>query len=151
MKLITGIINKIYLQIHVCVQYLHYCWLCHSYYSYNSEVDKIVLVNSTNKFLDLQKGRKSSENTIRPSCNCLEWQCNIAQWQIIIMYITYHGQVFGETPNIFMFWLFPENGSISERTVKHGINSSYNSIKFCIIKKKYSFSFSPCTKTIHWL
>ena len=39
------------------------------------------------------------------------------------------------TPNIFMFWLFPENGSISERTVNRGINSSYNSIKFCINKK----------------
>ena len=44
-----------------------------------------------------------------------------AQWHIIIMYIT-HGKVFGGggggggTPNIFMFWLFPENGSISERT-----------------------------------
>ena len=31
-------------------------------------------------------------------------------------YVTY-GKVFGGTPNIFMFGLFPENGSISERTV----------------------------------
>ena len=51
------------------------------------------------------------------------------------MYITY-GKVFGETPKNFMFWLFPENGSISERTVNRAFNSSYNSIKFCINKKK---------------
>ena len=31
---------------------------------------------------------------------------------VIIMYIIYH-KVFGGTPNIFMFWLFPENGSIT--------------------------------------
>ena len=31
-------------------------------------------------------------------------------------YITYD-KVFGGTLNIFMFWIFPENGSISERTV----------------------------------
>ena len=32
------------------------------------------------------------------------------------MYITY-GKVFGGTPNIFIFWLFSENGSILERIV----------------------------------
>ena len=36
------------------------------------------------------------------------------------MYITY-GKVFGGTPNIFMFWIFPENGSISERTVNKAL------------------------------
>ena len=43
---------------------------------------------------------------------------NNAQCQIAIMYITYD-KVFGGTPNIFVgtFWLFPENGSISEWTV----------------------------------
>ena len=52
------------------------------------------------------------------------------------MYITY-GKVFGGTPNIFMFWLFPENGSISERTVNRAlIVHEYNPIKFCINKKK---------------
>ena len=44
--------------------------------------------------------------------------CNIAQWQIIIMYITY-GKVFGGT--FFMFWLFPENGTISEWTVNRAL------------------------------
>ena len=44
--------------------------------------------------------------------------------------------MFGGTPNIFMFWLFPENGSISERTVNRAFISSYNSIKFCINKEK---------------
>ena len=38
---------------------------------------------------------------------------NIAQCQIAIMYITYD-KVFGGTPNSFVFWLFPENGSILE-------------------------------------
>ena len=36
------------------------------------------------------------------------------------MYIT-SGKVFGGTPNIFMCWLFPENGSISERTVNRAL------------------------------
>ena len=45
---------------------------------------------------------------------------------------------------MFMFWLFPENRCISERTVKQGINSSYNSIKFCIKKKKKkNFHYVP--------
>ena len=45
------------------------------------------------------------------------------------MYITY-GKVFGGTPNIFMFWLFPENGSILERTVNRALivnTTLYNS------------------------
>ena len=33
---------------------------------------KIVLVNTTNFFLIFRKCRKSSESTIRPSCNCFE-------------------------------------------------------------------------------
>ena len=45
------------------------------------------------------------------------------------MYITY-GKVFGGTPKIFMFWLFPENGSISEWTVNRAL-------RFCINKDKY--------------
>ena len=36
------------------------------------------------------------------------------------MYITY-GKVFGGTPNILMFLIFPENGSISERTVNRAL------------------------------
>ena len=44
----------------------------------------------------------------------------IAQWQFIIMYITY-GKMFGGIPNTFMFWLFPENGSISKRTVNRAL------------------------------
>ena len=42
-------------------------------------------------------------------------QCNIAQWQLIIMYITY-GKVFRGTPNIFMFWLFPESTGNHQKT-----------------------------------
>ena len=67
------------------------------------------------------------------------------------MYITY-GKVFGGSPNIFMFWLFPENGSISERTINRALTVHTTLIKFCINKKYINlFSFSPCTKTIHWL
>ena len=32
-----------------------------------------------------------------------------------------YGKVFGGTPNIFTFWLFSENGSISERTVNRAL------------------------------
>ena len=55
------------------------------------------------------------------------------------MYITYGkvgGGGGGDSEN-FMFWLFPENGSISERTVKRALMVSYNPIKFCINKKIY--------------
>ena len=47
-------------------------------------------------------------------------KCNIAQCQIIIMYLTY-GKVFGGTPNIYMFWLFSENGSNSERIINRAL------------------------------
>ena len=60
-------------------------------------------------------------------------------WQILIMYITY-GKVFGGTPNISMFWLFPENGSISEQIVNRTFNtSSYN--PFSIKKKNNNNNF----------
>ena len=32
-----------------------------------------------------------------------------------------HGNVFGGTPKIFMFWLFSENGNISERIVNRAL------------------------------
>ena len=65
---------------------------------------------------------------------------DIAQWQIIIMYISY-GKVFGGTPNICMFWLFPENGSILERTVNRALivhTTLYNSA----LKKIFIFIFA---------
>ena len=34
---------------------------------------------------------------------------------------TFYGKVFGGTPNIFMFWLFSENESISERIVNRAL------------------------------
>ena len=36
------------------------------------------------------------------------------------MYIT-NGRVFGETPNIFTFWLFLDNLSISEQTIDRAL------------------------------
>ena len=54
------------------------------------------------------------------------------------MYITY-GKVFGGTPKMFMFWLFPENGRNSEQTVNRAL-IDYNPMKFCI-NKKYIFNF----------
>ena len=76
-------------------------------------------------FLIFRKCRKSSENTIRPSCNCFEWHillqyCPVANYHYTCMYITY-GKVFGGTPNILMFWIFPDNGSISEWTVSRAL------------------------------
>ena len=55
------------------------------------------------------------------------------------MYVIY-GKVFGGTPNIFMFWLFPENGSISEPTVNRALivhTTLYNS---ALTIKKISIS-----------
>ena len=51
------------------------------------------------------------------------------------MYITY-GKVFGGTPNICMFWLFPENGSISERTVNRALKVLGHSVGLCKTTKR---------------
>ena len=90
-------------------------------------------MNATFFFLIFKKFRKSSENTIRPSFNCFEWHivlnAILPRGKTIIMYITY-GKVFGGTPNILMFWIFPENGSISEQTVNRALivhTTLYNS------------------------
>ena len=50
------------------------------------------------------------------------------------MYITY-GKVFGGTPNMSMFWLFPENGSISERTVNRAL-TVHTALKNSALTKK---------------
>ena len=76
-----------------------------------------------NFFLDLRKVqeiiRKHHQTFLQlfgmTYCNAI-----LPNGKFIIMYITY-AKVFGGTPNIFMFWLFPENGSISERTVNRAL------------------------------
>ena len=59
--------------------------------------------------------------------------------------------MFGGTPNIFMFWLFSKNGSISERIVNRALIVHTTLKNSALTKQKYKFSFSACTKTIHWL
>ena len=49
--------------------------------------------------------------------------------------ITY-GKLFGGTPNIFMFWLFPENGSISEQTVNRALIVHTTLQNYALINKK---------------
>ena len=41
--------------------------------------------------------------------------CTVANYHYVhvCIHVTY-GKVFGETPNILMFWLFPENGGYFE-------------------------------------
>ena len=61
-----------------CIQLYYISFLSH----------KIVLVNWTNFFLIFRKCRKSSENTIRPSCNCFEWHivmqyCPVANYHYV--------------------------------------------------------------------
>ena len=89
---------------------------------------KIVLVKSQNFLLIFRKCRKSSENTIRSSFNCFEWHivmqyCPVANYHCV--HIITYGKVFRGTPNIFMFWLFSENGSISERIVNRTLICMY--------------------------
>ena len=76
----------------------------------------IVLVNSTKFFLIFRKCRKSSEITIRPSCNCFEWHI-VMQYCPVANYHYVHNLCHGKV----MFWLFPENGGISERTVNRAL------------------------------
>ena len=45
------------------------------------------------------------------------------QWQSV------RGGGGGEAPNILIFWLFLDNLSISEQTIKQGINNSHRTIK----------------------
>ena len=85
---------------------------------------------STNFFLIFRKCRKSSENTIRPSCNCFEWHtamqyCPMANYH---MYITY-GKVFeGDSKHFYVLvisWKWKHFGATVNRalivhtTLKH--------------------------------
>ena len=79
---------------------------------------KYLLVTSTIFFLIFRKCRKSSENTIRPSCNCLEWHIVMAICpKANCHYVHNLWQSLRRDSEHFRFWLFPEYGSISERTV----------------------------------
>ena len=61
------------------------------------------------------------------------------------MYITY-GKVFGGTPNNLMFWLFPENGSISERTVNRALKVHTTLYNPALTKKSINFHFRHVPK-----
>ena len=65
--------------------------------------------------------------------------CTVANYHYV--YITYGIFVwaFGETPIMLMFWLFPENGSISKRTVNRAliVHTTLSNSAF----KKYIYSF----------
>ena len=85
-------------------------------------------------FLIFTKCRKSSESTIRPSCNYFECH-NVTQYcpvaNIIIMH-TYRLTYIGLWQSVrarglrtfFMFWLLPENGSTVRPTKKETHKSS---------------------------
>ena len=66
------------------------------------------------------------------------------------MYIT-NGRVFGGTPNILVFWLFLDNLSISEQTIDRTLTIHTELYNYDSMKKNNFISFSPHTKTIHWL
>ena len=51
------------------------------------------------------------------------------------MYITY-GKVFVGTPNILMFFIFPENRSIFERTVNRALKVLGKSVGLCKTTKR---------------
>ena len=73
-------------------------------------------------FLIFRKCRKSLQYIIRPSCNCFEWHI-VMQYCPVANYHYVHNlwQSVQGTPNIYIFWLFPENWSISERTVNRAV------------------------------
>ena len=56
-----------------------------------------------------------------------------------------YGKVFGGTPNSFMFWLFPENGSISEQTVNRAliVQQTYNILHQQNIYVNFHFRHVP--------
>ena len=66
------------------------------------------------------------------------------------MYIT-NGRVFGGTPSILIFWLFLDNLSISEQTIDRALTIHTELYNYDSMKKNNFISFSPHTKTIHWL
>ena len=66
------------------------------------------------------------------------------------MYIT-NGRVFGETPNILIFWLFLDDLSISEQTIDRALTIHTEQQNYDSMKKNNFIRFSPHTKTIHWL
>ena len=59
-------------------------------------------------FLIFRKCRKSSENTIRPSCKCLEWHI-VMQYCPMVNYYDVHNQwqsVRGDSEHLYVFVIF---------------------------------------------
>ena len=81
------------------------------------------MVNLTIFFLIFRKCREALENTIRPSCNCFERHtCIVMQYYLVANYHYVHvAKCLGGLRTFFMFWLFSENGSLSERTVNRAV------------------------------
>ena len=59
--------------------------------------------------------------------------------------------MFWGTPNILIFWLFLDNLSISEQTIVRALTIHTELSNYDSMKKNDFISFSPHTKTIHWL
>ena len=61
-------------------------------------------MNSRNLFFIFRKCRKSSENTIRSSCNCFEWHtCIVMQYCLVAKPMT---KCLGDSKH-FIFWAIP--------------------------------------------
>ena len=88
------------------------------------------------KFLDLQKVQEIIRKHHRPSCNCFEWHF-VMQYCPVANYHYVHNlwqSVRGDSEHFYVFvisWKWKHFGA----NCYQGINSSYNSIKFCINKK----------------
>ena len=94
-------------------------------------------MNSRIFCLIFRECRESSESTIKSSCNCFEWHivmqnCPVANYHYVhnlwqsVRRDSKHFYV------LFIFWKWQH----FRANYKQGINSSYNSIKFCINKAK---------------
>ena len=75
------------------------------------------------KFLIFRQCRKSSESTIRPSCNCLEWHI-VMQYCPMVNYhyvYTYMAKCSGRLRTFIYFGYFLKMEAFSERTVNRAL------------------------------
>ena len=102
-------------------------------------------------FLIFRKCRKSSENTIRPTCNCLELHI-VMQFCPIANYHYVHNlwqSVRGNSEHFYVLvisWKWKHFGANWNRALIAHTNL-WNSA----LSNNFFSSFSPSTKTIHWL
>ena len=143
-------LNEARARFFVSVNYFQFHPTSHVYYLPELLKPQYSFGEFNNFFLIFRKCRKSSENTIGPSCNCFELH-SVMQYCPVANYLYVHNlwqSVRGGLRTFLCFGNFLKMETFWSELLK-GINSSYNSIGFCINNiyiHVYKFSFGLVPK-----